>query len=145
MIGCCFFPTGLGFTLKGVMIPNHSALERNPSVIGTDEDALHCMTDNPNCCVGGGSGDWFFPRGNVFVPITAPGVGLWYISRRTQALLMNYRGDGSGGVTGLFLCEIQGSGDILHKFYTCIYDGTSTTDCKILAIYRELLCTDIHA
>ena len=52
----------------------------------------------------------------------------WYGERLTGAVLLNYRGDGSNGATGLFRCEIQDSGNTLYRLYTCMYTSTLASE-----------------
>ena len=62
--------TGPGLAHKGRVLPNHSLLTRDPAVIGEDDDAVYCVTDDATCCgtpsAGNGRGNWYFPNGNVF-------------------------------------------------------------------------------
>ena len=145
---------GPGLALNGAIIPNHSVLMKSQSVIGTDDDALYCVTDDVTCCgtlpspgdggSGNGRGSWYFPfRHLEAVPSSTGHDGFWYASWLTGAVLLNYRGDGSAGhgVTGLFHCEIRDndSGNTLHRFYTCIYDtDNGQTDCKYPALTHIL-------
>ena len=140
-----FHLTGPGLALKGVMIPNHNVLMRNPSVIGTDDDALYCVTDDITCCgtppspgdggSGNGRGIWYFPPPDlVAVPSSTAHTGLWYALWLTGAVLLNYRGDGSDGPPGLYRCEIRDSTGTTHQLYTCIYDSTSVTECTFSAL-----------
>ena len=120
------------------MIPNHSVLMRDSSVIGTDDDALQCVTDDATCCgtppspgdggSGNGRGVWHFPFTYGQVPSSTGHAGFWYASWLTGAVLLNYRGDGSvkSGVTGLFCCEIRDSTGTTHQLYTCIYATQGT-------------------
>ena len=128
------------------MIPNHSVLRRNPPVIGSGsgDGALYCVTDDVTCCGtpprllssgSGGSGNdrghWYFPH-DATIPSSTGHNGRWYASWLTGAVLLNYRGDGSNGATGLFRCEIQDSTGTTHHLYTCIYANAYTTDCELL-------------
>ena len=140
MIAYTFLFTGPGFALKGDMIPNHSVLERSTSVIGTDDDALYCVTDDVTCCGtppspgdggnGNGRGSWYFPHPYGQIPSSTAHTGSWYASWLTGAVLLNYRGHGSNGVTGLFRCEIQDSTSTTQHLYTCIY-ASGTQECKL--------------
>ena len=130
------------------MIPNHSVLKKDPSVIGTDDEALYCVTDDVTCCgtppcppESGGSGN---ERGRWYIPDNRGGhkklsgikrVGVWYASWLTGAVLLNYRGDGTDTIaatTGFFRCDIRNRENALHLLYTCIYDDQPHTyTCKV--------------
>ena len=134
------------------MFPNHGVLERDPSVIGEDGNALYCVTDNitccgtppsPDCCgtpssltgdggSGNGQGDWYFPISTQLSSGTDNG-NLWYTSWLTGAVLINFRGTTTTGTTGLHRCDILNSAGTLHQFYTCVYDNTDASQCKTWA------------
>ena len=147
-----YFPLiGPRLTLKGVDVPNHGVINKDPSVIGEGADALHCVTDDTTCCgtppsadccgipssltgdggSGNGRGDWSFPDGKALQSGTANGF-LWYASWQTGAVLMNFRGTATSGSTGLHRCDILDSTGTLHQFYTCIYAevGDNIFSCK---------------
>ena len=151
--------TGPGLALKGAVFPNHGVLRRDPSVIGEDEDALYCVTDDvtccgtpptPDCCVtpssrtgNGGSGnrqgDWYFPNGIQLSSGTDNG-NLWYARWLTGAVLMNFRGTATTGTTALHRCDIQDSAGTLHHFYTCIYaEEEHIFLCKSTTSYTDTL------
>ena len=146
-----FFVPGPGLALKGEVFPNHGVLQQDPSVIGEDENALYCVTDDVTCCVtpssadccgttdsrtgtggsGNGQGNWYYPNGD---PLPSGNEAqmpfLWYARWLTGAVLMNFRGSADTGTTGLHRCDIQDSMGILHQFYTCIYKDNGDSDCK---------------
>ena len=131
------------------MIPNHSVLKRDPSVIGEDDGALYCVTDDvaccgtppsPDCCdrspptstdggSGNGRGHWYFPNGNELQSGTDVPL-LWYARWLTGAVLLNFRGTATTGTTALHRCDIRDSTGTLHQFYTCIYESIETTQCE---------------
>ena len=139
--------------LKGEVFPNHGVLRRDPSVIGEDDNALYCVTDDITCCGippsadccgtpanltgeggrGNEQGLWYFPGGtgnqlpsgnDAQMPF------LWYARWLTGAVLMNFRGNATSGSTGLHRCDILDSRGTLHQFYTCIYQDNVDSDCK---------------
>ena len=126
-----YFPLiGPGLTLKGVDVPNHGVIDKDPLVIGEGVDALYCVTDDTTCCgtppspgdggSGNGRGDWYFPDGVQLTSGTAQPF-LWYASWQTGAVLMNFRGTATTGSTGLHRCDILDSMGTQHQFYTCVY------------------------
>ena len=134
--------TGPGLVLKGAMIANYSIFEKSPSVIGIDDDALYCVTDDTACCgippstssggSGNGRGHWYYPGDSGLLSSTeAPSTYRYYTSWLSGAVLMHYRGDGSSeDLAGHFRCDIQDSTGTTHQLYTCLYDSTSATDCE---------------
>ena len=133
--------TGPGLALKGAVFPNHGVLRKDPSVIGEDEDALYCVTDNVLCCgappshdccgtphnlygnggSGNGRGDWHFPN-NMQLPSGSALPYNWYARWLTGAVLMNFRGTATTGTNELHSCDIRDRKGTLHHFYVCIYD-----------------------
>ena len=136
-----FILTGPGLALKGVTIPNNSVLKRDPSVIGTDDEALYCVTDDVTCCgippspgdggSGNGRGRWHTPSRNL--TSSTFNRNLWYASWLTGAVLMNFRGSAINGSRGLRRCDIQDHKGKLHQFYICIYT-IDTEICKLVSI-----------
>ena len=133
------------------MLPNHSVLRRDPSVIGEDDDAVYCVTDDVTCCgtppspsdggSGNGQGYWIFPD-QLYLPSSTAKPWLWYARWLTGAVLMNFRGTATTGATGLHRCEVQDSTGTLHQFYTCIYGyNTDTHQCKLP--YYILTCAEV--
>ena len=145
-----FLPlTGPGLALKDEIIPNHSVLKRDPSVIGTDNDALYCLTDDLTCCETppcnkshcscNCRGHWYAPN-NRQVNSCNDTNNPYCESCLTDAVLLNYHGD--GGKTGLFRCDIKDSKNNIHHLYTCIYgDGPSDFNCKV---HSSVLHSPIH-
>ena len=140
--------TGPGLALKGAVFPNHGVLRKDPSVIGEDEDALYCVTDNVLCCgappsheccgtphnlygyggSGNGRGDWHFPN-NMQLPSGTALPYNWYARWLTGAVLMNFRGTTTTGTNGFHRCDIRDRKGTLHHFYVCIYDHIAS-QCK---------------
>ena len=154
-----FLPTGAGLTLNGAVFPNHGVINKDPSVIGEDEDALYCVIDDvaccgtppsPDCCQppptstdggsGNGQGNWYFPNGDP-LPSGTDQPFLWYARWLTGAVLMNFRGTASTGTTGLHRCDIRDSTGTLHQFYTCVYgaNGNVIFSCESTISYMGTL------
>ena len=128
-----FLLTGPHLTLKEVVFPNHGVINKDPSVIGEDADALYCNSNDNTCCgtlpSGNGRGNWFFPNGMVLTSSIANAY-LWYVSWLTGAVLMNFRGTATTGTTGLHRCDILDRTGTLHQFYTCVFQDNADFDCK---------------
>ena len=131
------------------MFPNHGVLSQDPSVIGEDEDALYCVTDDITCCgttpsvgdggSGNGRGKWHFRSGESGT------AHLWYATWLTGAVLLNFRGISTNS-SGLYRCDIHDSKNTLHQFYTCVYDNIAKCKSSVLLslwlIYR-LMANDM--
>ena len=132
-----------GLTLDGANFPNHGVINKDPSVIGVDANALYCNSNDDICCgnltSGNGRGNWYFPAGKVFISNTA-NANLWYASWLTGAVLMNFRGTATTGTTGLHRCDILDSTGTLYQFYTCIYAeaGVNIFSCKSTPDTRQM-------
>ena len=134
-----------GLTLNGANFPNHGVINKDPSVIGVDANALYCNSNDDICCgnltSGNGRGNWFFPNGVVLTSSTANAI-LWYASWLTGAVLMNFRGTATTGTTGLHRCDILDSTGTLYQFYTCTYAeaGDNIFSCKSTPDTRQIYC-----
>ena len=138
------YTAGTGLALKGIVLPNHSVINKDPFLIGEDEDALYCVTDDVTCCgippspdccgtlptvtgdggIGNGQGDWYFPNGTKLVS-GSTNDNVRYASWLTGAVLINFRGTSTTGTTGLYRCDILNS-----TFYACLFDNTDGSQCK---------------
>ena len=106
-----------------VQVPNHSILE--PAVIGADVfSAVVCITDSILCCGsdenGNGRGDWYGPSGTILNSSSA-NTDLFYSIWMPIAVTLNYRGNGTDGTTGLYLCRILDSSNTSHNLYLGVY------------------------
>lgn len=129
-----------GLALKGAMLPTHSVLKKDPSVLGTDDDALYCATafiDFSRCCIPpapintqspGIGGNWYLPSGRALYSVHS--LDVWYAEWLRGAVLMNYRGD--GGDSGLFRCDIIDLFGDIQQFYVCMYADGSTNECECI-------------
>lgn len=126
-------PTDTGIGFKGINVSNHGVIRRD--FIGINENALYCVTNTIHCgttsClpVSDGSsverGHWYFPSGNP-VQFSTEHTGRWYGSWINSAVILNYRGDGNDGATGLFRCNIKDYNNKTRDLYTCIWDDLRT-------------------
>ena len=143
--------TGPGLVLKNEMISNNSVVKRDD--IGTDDDALYCVTDAHTChetlsclpesqcsCNCTVIGNWYTPN-NGKVNSCSDTNNPYCESCLKCAVLLNYHGDGIRDDTGLFRCEIK-SKTSAHHFYTCIYgDDPDDFNCKVHSSVIALLST----
>ena len=151
--------TGPGLALKGAQFPNHGVLRRDPSVIGEDEDALYCVTDDVTCCgtppssdccgttssrdssksryrrsggsggSGNGRGDWYFP-GNP-------------INRLLSGTVRSYPWY-ARWLTGAVLMNFHGTATSgTTGLYRCdIRDGTGTLHQLYTCVYDDSVASE---
>ena len=92
------------------------------SALGSTEDtALVCRTDQPDCCEGDNiTGGWFNPNGTM----------IEFDASSSQGF---YSSGGSGGIRLL-----RGTGIPVEGIYTCrTADGSSTTQTVFVGLYNE--------
>ena len=106
------------FSLNGTIYPNNSVITLED--IGEGEHALHCITDQHNCCrpplV---LGNWYFPNGT-----RVPSSDRWviYRDRHQSAVRLNRR---RGGVEGIYLCEIPDTLNVTQTMYIGVYRAST--------------------
>ena len=107
------------FEFRGNVMVNNFFIVRGHISEGQN-DSLHCVTDNSDCC-NNGQGNWYDvtggevqqgPDGNHSLYVTR-GDGVVYLNRRT------------GGQSGMWRCDIPDSNGVQQSIY--IYLGTSAT------------------
>ena len=92
------------------------------SALGTTNDsALVCRTDQPDCCEGDNiTGGWFDPSGTMISFDASSSQGLY----------------SSGGSEGIHL--LRGTGIPVEGIYTCrVADGTSTIQTVFVGLYND--------
>ena len=103
------------FEFRGA-IKNNSFLFRMSIGEGQD-DSLHCVTDNAECCANG-QGNWYDERGDE-VHQGSDGNSDLYVTRGQGVVYLNNR---TGGSVGLWRCNIPDSNGVQQSIY--IYLGT---------------------
>ena len=107
------------FEFGSTVLKNNSFVFRGSIGEGQD-DSLHCVTDNSECC-SNGQGNWYDERrdevhqgsdGNSG-PYVTRGQGVVYLNRKTR------------GSVGLWRCDIPDSNGVQQSIY--IYLGTRGT------------------
>ena len=106
----------LRFELGGNVLWNNSFLFRGSIGEGQD-DSLHCVTDNSECCTNG-QGNWYDERGDE-VHQGSDGNSDLYVTRGQGVVYLNRR---TGGSVGLWRCNIPDSNGVQQSIY--IYLGT---------------------
>ena len=139
---CLFSFSGTGegvwFSLKGTTYQNNSLV--NLEDIGEGDAALRCMTDKTACCRPQASqaiGNWFFPDGtrvpNESINSTS-NMLLDFYRTRGQMVVSLHRW--TGGVTGIYRCEIPDKMNVTQNLYVRVYTNNAS-ECmttKILVI-----------
>ena len=112
-------------TFMGNKIPNHSYVDFNTvgATIGTN--TVQCHTDLNTCCSmdqGPDRGDWYFPDGNRLPFSDLDNV---YEGRRDRLVGLQYRG--SGGISGIYRCDIETSAVNDNDGRETVYVGVYTS------------------
>ena len=88
--------------------------------IGEWDDALLCVTDLTACCRLPYSvflGNWFFPNGT-----RVPSIGVqWDFNRARSGPGLIYLNRRSGGVNGIYRCEIPDTMKVTQTIYIGVY------------------------
>ena len=97
--------------------------------IGEGDDALLCMTNFNACCqasyteTGSALGNWYFPnRTRISVNVTSEEQRDIYDTRNQSVVRLNRR---SGGVEGIYRCEIPVSMNVTQTIYIGVYTSRS--------------------
>ena len=110
------------FEFRGNVLANNSFIFRGALVnIGEGQnDSLHCVTDNSDCC-NNGQGNWYNVTGGE-VQQGPDGDSNLYVTRGNGVVYLNRR---KGGQSGMWGCDIPDSNGVQQSIY--IYLGTSAT------------------
>ena len=110
------------FEFGDTVLTNNSYIDHGGIGVSED-DSLRCVTDYSDCCAGAGSdvGNWFDRDGNE-VHQGADGATDLYVTRGEGVIYLNRI---TGGVSGMWRCDIPDSDGMMQSIY--IYLGTSTT------------------
>ena len=133
------------FEIKGDVLTNNSFIVRGPPVnIGEGQnDSLHCVTDNSDCC-NNGQGNWYDVRGGE-VQQGPDGDSNLYVTRGDGVVYLNRR---RGEQSGMWRCDIPDSNGVQQSIY--IYLGTSATGIwcccwsRLTQIYCKQQQVDCH-
>ena len=121
----CYFNSGLGFFLNGLLLPNNSMVE--PSTIGMNDDALFCITNLKNCCSSSPNsnharGLWIFPN-QTNVPSKSSQTTSFFRTRSSSSIILHRNSNhGYTNSSGLYNCTIPDSDEKLQYLYVFITD-----------------------
>ena len=124
------------FEIRGDVLKNNSFVFRRDISEGQN-DSLHCVTDNSDCC-NNGQGNWYDVTGGE-VQQGPDGDSNLYVTRGDGVVYLNRR---RGGQSGMWRCDIPDSNGVQQSIY--IYLGTGITGiwcCYILPYSLSLLET----
>ena len=105
------------FEFRGNVLKNNSFVLRGSIGEGQD-DSLHCVTNNSECC-SNGQGNWYDERGDE-VHQGSDGDSDLYLTRGQGVVYLNHR---TGGSVGLWRCDVPDSSGVQQSIY--IYLGTA--------------------
>ena len=106
--------SGLHFTLGGINLTNNSHILITD--IGTDENALLCVTNNINCCsyVYYRAGEWFYPNRSS-VPNNVAGHD--FFRGRGSSVVRLSRRNNVESPTGQYRCDVPDRNDVTQILY----------------------------
>ena len=107
------------FEFRENVLVNNSFIFRGNTSEGQN-DSLHCVTDNSDCC-NNGQGNWYDVTGGE-VQQGPDGDSNLYVTRGDGVVYLNRR---RGGQSGMWRCDIPDSNGVQQSIY--IYLGTSAT------------------
>ena len=110
-------------TFMGNNIPNNSYFDLNTVGLTIDTNTLQCHTDLGTCCSsdqGSDRGDWYFPNGNRL-----NFNGNVYERRSAQRVDVYYRG--SGGISGIYRCDIETNAVNNNSGHVSLFGGLYTS------------------
>ena len=108
------------FKFEGNFLSNNTYLFRKD--IGEDQnDSLHCVTNNSDCC-NNGQGNWYNETGGE-VQQGPDGDSNLYVTRGDGVVYLNRKN--KGGQSGMWRCDIPDINGIQQSIY--IYLGTRDT------------------
>ena len=115
----------MGF--NGRLYPNNSVVSLTD--IGEGNDALFCLTDKLDCCVGEvdnvSAGEWYLPeQTDPVVGSDVSGGSEDFTSRRSSAVLLNRR-NSTVGPTGLYRCVVPDRSGVDRELYIGVGLGMS--------------------
>ena len=106
------------FEFRGNILTNNSYIFCG-NISEGQNDSLHCVTDNSDCC-NNGQGNWYDVTGEV--QQGPDGDSSLYVTRGDGVVYLNSR---RGGQSGMWRCDIPDSNGIQQSIY--IYLGTKKT------------------
>ena len=116
------------FEIREDVLTNNSFIVRGAPVnIGEGQnDSLHCVTNNSDCC-NNGQGNWYDETGGE-VQQGPDGDSNLYVTRGDGVVYLNRR---RGGQSGMWRCDIPDSNGVQQSIY--IYLGTMETGIESLS------------
>ena len=107
------------FEFRGNVLANNTYLLRQDIGEGQN-DSLHCVTDNSDCC-NNGQGNWYDVTGGE-VQQGPDGDSNLYVTRGDGVVYLNHR---RGGQSGMWRCDIPDGNGVQQSIY--IYLGIRET------------------
>ena len=117
---------GFGFLLRGIHHPNNSLVTIDD--IGTDNNALLCLTPFMNCCSvqytsNGTLGDWFLPDGNRVENRNTPLED--FERNRGASIILLHKVGNQPATAGLFTCSVPNINKTIVRLYIGIFPSNS--------------------
>ena len=101
--GLVSYPSPIWFSNEQRDMSNNSYIFYD--TISDGDNALKCLTDNPNCCTDSDDGDWRDETGTV-VHQGPDDFSCLYVTRGEQEISLNRKGGCLEGTSGLWRCDM---------------------------------------
>ena len=95
--------------------------------IGEGDDALLCITNRTACCRPSHTGDMGLALGNWFFPNDSrvPSSGAQWDIYRTRGQMVVHMNRRTGGVEGIYRCEIPDTFGFIQTLYIGVYSANT--------------------
>ena len=113
-----------------------------PDILGDNDYALKCMTDNESCCNESNTGGWRDWRGTEV--LGEDGVTCLYVTRGDGVIYLRRKSGCTDHTSGLWRCDIPDSSGEMQSLYIYISNSISKYGGFITLICATLYTTEIQ-
>ena len=112
-------------TFLGTEIPDHAVI-RLGYINVDDNQYVHCVTNNTDCCTNNQEAGWYYPNGTQ-LPTNESGVAFYSTKGQGEVRLNRKVGQGSPEDAGIYHCELPDASGVTQFRYVGIYNRPSGT------------------
>ena len=112
-------------TFLATEIPDHAVIRLG--YIRVDQnDSVHCVTNNTDCCENNQEAGWYYPNGTQ-LSTNESGVAFYSTKGQGEVRLNRKPGQGSPEDAGIYHCELPDASGVTQFRYVGIYNRPSGT------------------